>query len=265
MIVTQTLASGITVRQDFAKAVRPVFFQTEFEEWLYATHGGTLFIVQFRGKYYALTCGHVFKDFPHSRLFITNEKYAQKGSMPPPVGGICYPSSPRDGAEGTDIDDVCMIEFTEDLPPDFFKDCAYIIDEKTIITASFGHELLVAGVLKEKTSIVPPNIIIGYCNLQLRDMGPTSDPFLRRAFAVFAQVSFGCGEFERVTGISGAPVFDVTAKALCGMVVRGGMTGPMCHLYYLDASDILRLLQAVHDRADGTYYVKHVSVPVRSN
>jgi hypothetical protein len=42
MIVTQTLASGLTVRQDFSRAVRPVFFQTEFEEWLYATHGGTL-------------------------------------------------------------------------------------------------------------------------------------------------------------------------------------------------------------------------------
>jgi hypothetical protein len=30
-------------------------------------------------------------------------------------------------------------------------------------------------------------------------------------------------EFASVTGISGSPVFDVTANALCGMVVRGGM------------------------------------------
>jgi len=265
MIVTQTLGSGATVRQDFTKAVRPVFFQTEIAEWVYATHGGTLFIVQFRGKNYALTCGHVFKDFPHGRLFIANEKYAQRGSMPAPVGGICYPSSPRDGAEGSDIGDVCLIESTEDLPPAFFKDGAYIIDEKTITTASFGHELLVAGVLKEKTSIVPPDINIGYCNLQLRDMGPASDRFLRRAFAVFPQALFGRGEFEAVTGVSGAPVFDRTANALCGMVVRGGMTGPMCHLYYLDASDILRLLEAVHERAASTYYVKHVAIPVRSN
>jgi hypothetical protein len=149
-------------------------------------------------------------------------------------------------------------------PPGFFKDSTYVVDETTITTASLGHELLVAGVLKEKTSIVPPDIVIGYCNLQLRDMGPTSDPFLRRAFAVFAQVLFGRGKFSTVTGISGAPVFDRTANALCGMVVRGGMTGPVCHLHYLDASDILRLLQAIHDRAENTYYTKHVAVPVRS-
>jgi hypothetical protein len=56
---------------------------------LYATHGGTLFIVQFRGSYYAITCGHVFQDFSRARLFIANEKYAKKGSMPAPVGGYC--------------------------------------------------------------------------------------------------------------------------------------------------------------------------------
>ncbi|MGO9683602.1 MAG: hypothetical protein ACLPTZ_13620 [Beijerinckiaceae bacterium] len=243
-----------TIPQDFTKAVRPVFFQTEFEEWLYATDGGTLFIVQLRDKNYALTCGHVFKDFAPGRLFIPSKKYAQKGDMPAPIGGISYPSLPKDGAEGTDISDICVIEFTDELPPDFFKDSAYVVDETMIATASFGHELLVAGVLKEKTSIVASDIAIGYCNLQLRDMGPTSDPFLRRAFAVFAQTLFGRGEFETVTGISGSPVFDRTANALCGVVIRGGMTGPMCHLYYLDASDILRLLRAVYDRAEGAYY-----------
>lgn len=220
--------------------------------------------MEFRGKNYALTCGHVFKEFPHGRLFIPSEKYAQKGDMPAPIHGICYPSSPIDGAEGTDISDVCVIEFTDEMPPGFFKDSAYVVEDATVTTASLGHELLVAGVLKEKTSIVPPDIVIGYCNLQLKDMGPTSDPFLRRALAVFAQVLFGRGEFTTVTGISGSPVFDRTANALCGMVVRGGMTGPVCHLYYLDASDILRLLQAVHDRAAKIYYTKNVAVPIRS-
>jgi hypothetical protein len=261
MIITQTLASGVIIRQDFTAAVRPVLFQTEFEEWLYATHGGTLFIVQFRGTYYAITCSHVFKDFPHGRLFIANQKYAKKGSMPAPVGGFCYPSSPRDGAVGTDIGDVCVIEFTSDLPPGFFKDSAYIFEEGTITTGSLGHELLVAGVLKDKTFIVPPDIIIGYCNLELRDMGPSSDPFLRRALAVFAQVLFGRAEFQRVTGISGAPVFDRTANALCGMVIRGGMTGPICHIHYVDAFDILKFLEAVHDRAENTVYTKYVAVP----
>jgi len=65
---------------------------------------------------------------------------------------------------------------------------------------------LVAGVQKDKTTIAPPHIVFGYCNLSLRDMGPTTDPFLRHAFAVFAEGLFGQLEFERVTGISGAPV-----------------------------------------------------------
>jgi hypothetical protein len=263
MIVTQTLASGLTIRQNFAAAVRPVFFQTEFDEWLYGTHGGTLFVVQFRGSYYAITCGHVFGEFPPGQLFISNEKYAKKGSKPAPVAGTCSPSSPRDGAVGTDIGDVCLIEFASDLPPEFFKDSAYIIDEKTITTSSPGDELLVAGVLKDKTTIAPPDIIFGYCNLSLRDMGPTSDPFLRHAFAVFREGLLGRLEFERVTGISGAPVFDRTANALCGMVIRGGMIGPQCNLYYIDASDILKLLEAVDARADSTYYTKHVAVPTR--
>ena len=56
MMVTQTLASGVAVRQDFTKAVRPVFFQTEFEEWLYATHGGTLFIVDTARKVECTWC-----------------------------------------------------------------------------------------------------------------------------------------------------------------------------------------------------------------
>jgi hypothetical protein len=37
MSQTQTLASGVVIRQDFAAAVRPVFFQTEFEEFLALT------------------------------------------------------------------------------------------------------------------------------------------------------------------------------------------------------------------------------------
>ena len=79
---TQRLASGLIVRQDITTAIRPVFFRTEFEEFLYATHGGTLFLVVFSGRVYALTCYHVFKDFPRGTLFITDEKFAKKGSKP---------------------------------------------------------------------------------------------------------------------------------------------------------------------------------------
>jgi hypothetical protein len=251
------------IEQDFSAAVRPVFFYTDQDDFLYATHGGTLFVVSFRDKLYAVTCGHVFKDFPHGMLFITQEKFAKKGSMPAHVTGICYPSSPVDGLEGTDIGDICVMEFSDDTRPDFFKGSAYVVDETTVATSKYGDELFVAGVLKEKTTIIPPDISIGYCRLSFRDCGPTSDPILRRAFAVFGEALFGTLEFTSITGISGSPVFNKTANALCGMVIRGGMSGPACTIYYVDVFDIVRLLEAISTRAPSTYYIKHVAVPVR--
>src|SRR5262249_39790658 len=76
----QRLPSGMLVRQDIAQSVRAPFFQTEYEEWLYATHGGSLFLVAYKGRTYGLTCKHVFGDFDPSTLFISAAKQALKGS-----------------------------------------------------------------------------------------------------------------------------------------------------------------------------------------
>jgi hypothetical protein len=257
MRATQKLASGLVVRQDIADAVRPVFFKTDFEEWLYATHGGTLFLIRFRGRVYALTCNHVFKDFPTGRLFIVGKKYAQKGNLPARIEGVCCATSLRDGAVDSDIGDVCLIEFSERNPVDFFGHSPYIIEEKTVATSSAGHELFVAGVLKEKTSTALPDLYFGYCNLQLCDDGLAGhDPTLRKASAVFDKP-----DFKSVEGISGSPVFDRTANALCGMVVRGGMNGWSCNLIYVDIFDIMRLLEAVSGGKESTYYTKTLFGP----
>jgi hypothetical protein len=244
-------------RQDFAEAVRPVFFQTDHEEFLYATHGGTLFLVVLRGRVYGVTCTHVFGDFPHGRLFVTQAKRAQKGSMPGHVTGLAYPSSPRDGAVGSDVTDLCVIQFSEDTSPDFFSG-PYVIEERTVATSRPGHLLCVSGVLKDKTSIVLPDIDIGYCRLEFQDAGVSgSDPFLRRAEAQFDNPAV-----TSVTGISGSPVYDQTANALCGMVIRGGMRGNLCTIHYLDVHDIVRFLEAVSQGAESAYYVKPAPPPV---
>jgi hypothetical protein len=250
---TQTLSSGTIIRQDFADAVRPVFFQTEYDDFLYATDGGTLFLVRYRGRDYGVTCRHVFagKGFDPNRLFITREKHAKKGSMPAPIKGVAYASSLRDAAVGTDLPDVCVIEFADDMPSTFFTD-TYVVDDRTVATSQAGHALLVAGVLKEKTVIVPPDITMGYCQLEFRDTGdPTSDPVLRHADAEFRNPQFGS-----ITGISGSPVYDLTSNALCGMVVRGGMEGATCTILYIDIHDILQLLEGVSKGATNIYYFK---------
>jgi len=248
---THVLLSGLIIRQDFAEAVRPVFFQTAYEEFLYATHGGTLFLVVHRGRVYGVTCAHVFGDFPRGQLYVTQKKLAQKGSMPGHVTQLAFPSSPKDDAVGTDVTDLCVIQFSEDTNPDFFSS-PYIIEKRTVVTSKPGHALRVAGVLKDKTSIVPPDINIGYCRLEFQDAGPSgSDPFLRRAEAQYDKT-----DFTSVTGNSGSPVYDQTAHALCGMVVRGGMTGNRCTIRYLDVQDILRFLEAVSQGARSVYYMK---------
>jgi len=260
MRVRQTLASGLVVNQDIADAVRPVFFQTDHEEHLYATHGGTLFLVQFLSRVYALTCNHVFKDFPTGRLFVVSEKHARKGSMPARIEGIRYASNLKDAAVDTDIGDVCLIEFSDENPPDFFGDSPYIIDRGTVATSNVGNNLSVAGVLKQKSAIETNTITSGYCYLQLRDDGPADhDPILRKAFAEFHEP-----EFTSVTGISGSPVFDETAAALCGMVVRGGMSGSRCQILYVDIFDIMQLLEAVREGAESAYYSKSIAQPLRA-
>jgi hypothetical protein len=251
---TQILSSGLIIRQNFSEAVRPIFFQTEHKEFVYATHGGTLFLVELRGRVYGVTCAHVFRDFPHGQLFVTQEKNARKGSMPGNVTGLVYPSSPRDGAVGTDVTDLCLIEFSDDTGPDFFRS-PYVIDSGTVATSQPGHALYVAGVLKDKTWIDPPDIEIGYCRLEFRDAGPSRhDPFLRRAEARFDNPAI-----TSVIGISGSPVYDQTAHALCGMVMRGGMAaGGHCTIHYLDVFDIVHFLEGVNQRAETAYYTKLV-------
>ncbi len=164
------------------KSVRPVFYQTEYEDFLYATDGGTLFLVRYRGKVYGLTCKHVFTGggFEANRLFVVQEKMAQKGSLPAAVKGLYYPSSPKDAALDTDITDLCVIEFDEEAQPNFFGDAPYNLDKWPASTGLFGHPLVVCGVLKEVTTILPPDISIGYCRLDYLDVTKnSSDPILR--------------------------------------------------------------------------------------
>jgi hypothetical protein len=259
MKTSQVLASGITIRQDIRDAVRAVLFETGFEGWDYTTHGGTLFVVNYACRVYGVTCAHVLKDFNWNQLVVTERKIGTKMAGLKAVG---YPSSPRDAAVGTDILDVAVIEFADEVGPDFFGDTAYIIDEKTTRTSSIGDNLQVAGVLKTGTKIEDRAIAPQFCLLEFSDQGALSeDPTLRQAFGKYKAPEFG-----DIVGISGAPVFNVTANALCGMVVRGGMQGDTCTISYIDIFDILKLIQAIHAQQSETYYRKTVvkMVPVKA-
>jgi hypothetical protein len=250
----QTLSCGIIIRQNYRDAVRLVLFETGCAGYEYATYGGTAFVVNYSGKIYALTCGHVFQDFEHHQLVITDTKYAQKGSKLAAVKGICHPVLMNDEASGTDIGDVYVIEFVDGVDANFFQGSAYIFDANTVVTGQKGHRLSVAGVLKDKCEITEPHIQAGYCQLEFLDNGPTIfDPLLRHAIAIFSEPNF-----DNLAGLSGSPVYNETVNALCGMVVRGGVAGSRSQIYYVDAFDIMKLIESVHTSAPHVSYKKYL-------
>ncbi len=254
--VTQTLASGIIVRQDFRTATRFAFFVTGSEEWPFATHGGTVFVVLYRGKPYGLTCRHVFGTFNWSQLVVTAE---QHGGGVVGLSQIAYASEPRNGAIDTDVLDVAVVLFADDVDAAVFKDTAYLIDEKTVTTSQSGDTLRVHGALKTHSAISETEIAPKFCLLELVDDTSFShDPTLRRGFGVFDQPVFA-----DVVGLSGSPVFNATRSALCGLVVRGAMRENICTLWYIDMFDVCKLLEAVHAGHAASDYQKVQTVAIK--
>lgn len=251
MRVTQTLSSGLVIRQDFRDAVRFVFFDTGLDEWQYATHGGTMFVVRFGSSHYALTCKHVLQDFDWRQLVVTNEKGGTKIAG---LKAVFYPSQPKEAAVDSDILDVAVIQFSDDIGPEYFNDRAYVLDPGTTATSRHGDVVHVAGALKSPSAITEDKIAPIYCLLELADNTSSStDPTLRSAFG-----KFNSPEFSDVLGLSGSPVFNVTREALCGMVVRGGMSDDECILRYIDIFDIMQLLRAIENGLTETHYKKTV-------
>ena len=252
--VEQRLASGVVIRQDFRSSTRFPFFDTGYEQWKYATNGGTLFLVQYLGRPYALTCQHIAQTYRWNELIVTSEKFGGK------VAGLAhaaYASNPQGHAVDTDVLDLVVIEFSEDVTCDFFKDPAYLIDERTVATSKVGDQLHVSGALKTPSEITETEIAPKFCLLEMIDDTPLShDPTLRRCVGVFDKP-----EFSDVVGLSGSPVFNLTQSALCGIVVRGVMAENACTLYYVDMFDVGRLLAGVHERSSSAFYVKDMLVP----
>jgi hypothetical protein len=232
-----------------AKSVRPIMFQTEWPEFPLATHGGSAFIVRFCGRPYGVTCKHVFGDFDPNMLVINPRQRMQKGERSAKIQKLGYAKNLGGRAVGTDLADICIIEFADDLPTNFFTGEDYVIEPGSVAASDSGHDLIALGFLKEKSRIVPPSGHFAFHGLPIRDRGTSSDPHLRRGSAHYSGI-----DFQAITGMSGGPVFNVNANALCGMVLRGGLRQGRCILYYIDIHHIVRLLQAVRDRTQFVIY-----------
>jgi hypothetical protein len=171
---------------------------------------------------------------------------------------VFQPSQQRGDAAETDVLDVVIMKFSEDVSLDFFADSAYLLDRRTVATSQAGDRLLVHGALKEGSKIDEKVIAPAFCLLEFTDAGSSAnDPTLRVAVAKFLNP-----EFSSLTGLSGAPVFNVTQNALCGMVVRATTqtVGRQFSLRYVDLFDMMQVLKAAHEGRGDAYYRKIVPI-----
>jgi hypothetical protein len=227
------------LRQDIKQAVRPVLFQSDVEEAPYSI-GGSLFVIAFEGRCYGLTCWHVLGDGGVNHLFVAQGPVVAKGARPAPISKVA-----RIAATETDLQDIAVVCFSDEIRPDFFGGTAYVIGPKAVGTSDAANRLRVYGYLTEKSSVDydAASITGGFCDLQFTNLGPTSsDPVLRQALATYAGHNI-----SKLDGISGAPVYDDTEGRLCGMAVRAGLSdNGGASLWYIDVHYIVGVAQAVH-------------------
>ena len=244
--------SSSSVPREIVESVRFVCFETHLEDFRLATNGGTAFVVRYRGKPFAITCKHVLKGFQIDDLVITDARMGQRMAG---IKGMYHPENLKGDAEGSDLNDICIIAFHEG-EDGFYKE-AYDLDRMPPKTSEPANRLVVTGFIKQKSSIRPPNIFTGLCFLDFTDAGIAPfDQALRRGLATYQNPGF-----DSISGISGAPVYNLARGTLCGMVTRGTLqSNGGCTIYFFDIFDIVKLLDAVASGSKALNYQKDRSI-----
>ena len=105
-----------------------------------------------------------------------------------------------------------------------------------------GDSIVVYGALKAETWISESVISPRYAALEFQDAGfYEKDRTLRRAIARWENVSFA-----GLTGLSGAPVYNVSRRGYCGTVIRGALVNASdATSFYLDSEHVIRFLDAI--------------------
>ncbi len=147
-------------------ATRMAFFETDYEGFDYATSGGTVFLVALNGKPYAITATHVRQTFEWRRLCVTDEKHGREIAG---LNAVSRATNLVGDAEGTDIGDISIIEFSDGIGADFFKNGIYPLDDDTTGRSETGDALIAYGLPKELSTIEDQTIKPVFAELGFED------------------------------------------------------------------------------------------------
>lgn len=226
------------------------------EGWEVATHGGTMFLVVYDGAPFGLTAKHNLHSFAWSDLIVTKTRLS---NFTAGLSAVSYAGRGLGRADGSDLLDVAIVQFSPDVGPDYFEGCIYNIDREDVCVSRLDDDLVFYGALSEASSIGDKEIRPTFAELGFIDVGPnTHDPVLRGAKGKWLE-----SQVNDLAGMSGGPVFNTTQNALCGMTLRGGIASAgTATAHYIDIADIARVLHSVHRGHPGGFYRKVVAHPV---
>lgn len=247
--------SGLQTLKD---ACRWINFFTPVEGHEVATYGGTAFVIVYDGRPYAITARHNAHSFRWADLIITKDR---NSNLYAPIRKISYAGEGVGYAQGSDLADIAYIQFSAEITPDFFEGAVYNFDHLPVCISQSNDDLAIYGALSNQSEIDGVNIVAQFAELGFVDVGPHSHDVVLRS----AKGQWLNSRVTDLSGFSGAPVYNTSQDALCGMMVRGGLSSiGVATVYYIDIADIARVLHSVNEGQQAGFYFKTVKHPTNS-
>lgn len=154
---------------DLKGACRWVGFQTPIEGHEYATHGGTLFLTSYQGSAYGVTARHNRHTFAWNDLIVAKRRI---GNDIAHVTAVSSVSKGLGYAEGSDLLDIAVVQFSGENPPSYFDEGIYDLDRQKICTSRIEDGLTIYGAMSQDSSIGEKTILTTFGELGFVDTGP---------------------------------------------------------------------------------------------
>lgn len=234
-------------------ATRPLLFDTGNLDFPVASHGGTVFLVEFSQRVYALALQHCFGDFSWKQMLLA------KGIVSGPTAelrSLFKLTKAVDHAVDSDLLDLVAIEFADTFNTNWFDDEPFVLAPEEVEDCSTGTYVYVRGFPAQLSAFAATKADVAAASFVLRVVRDrSSDIALRTATA-----NLPSKLFSNLSGLSGSPVVSERGK-LCGIVVRGGIDAEGdIRIHFVEFSDVLQFLVSASRPGEWHCYDKHTLV-----